>query len=511
FSIYRVNVIVDNSDLSSPPVIHETNPNYNNLFGRIEKRPLFGTFITDFNMIRAGSMIRANGGFLIVNALDVLLNPGVWPALKRSIRNQEVRIEELAEQYGFAWTGGIKPEPVPTNVKVIMVGSPHIYHLLYALDEDFRKVFKVKVDFDHNMERSPENIEAYASFIAYRCREEGLLPFDREAVARVLQHGVRLAGDKKKLTSRFSEVVDTIREASFWARKEGSPVVRAQDVQKAIDEKDFRSNLLEEKIQELIGEGTLMVDLEGAVVGQVNGLSVYNVGDFTFGKPSRITARTFMGEEGVINIERESKLSGRIHDKGVLILSGYLGGKYARNRPLPLSASICFEQSYEGVEGDSASTAELYALISCLSDLPVKQGIAVTGSVNQRGEIQPIGGVNEKIEGFFDVCNARGLTGDQGVIIPHQNVKNLMLKQKIIDAVAQGRFHIYPIHNIDEGLKILTGVEAGELLPDGTYPPESVHGRADARLNELYQEMRRGRRRADREEEEEEEEAPEPA
>ncbi len=511
FSVYRVNIIVDNAELNSPPVINETNPNYNNLFGRIEKRSIFGTLVTDFNMIRAGSMIRANGGFLVVNALDVLLNPGTWPALKRSIRNQEVRIEELAEQYGFAWTGGIKPEPVPVNVKVIMIGSPHIYHLLYALDEDFRKVLKVKVDFDHNMKRCPENIEGYACFIASRCKGEGLLPFNREAVGRVLQHGVRLGGDKDKLTSRFGEVVDIVREASFWARKEGSPFVRALDVQKAIDEKEYRSNLLEEKIQELIEEGTLMVDLEGAVVGQVNGLSVYDIGDFSFGKPSRITARTFMGEKGVINIERESKLSGRIHDKGVLILSGYLGGKYARNRPLSLSASICFEQSYEGVEGDSASTAELYALTSHLSGLPIKQGIAVTGSVNQRGEVQPIGGVNEKIEGFFDVCKVKELTGDQGVIIPHQNVKNLGLKQEVVDAVAEGRFHIYPIRSIDEGLKILTGVEAGELLPDGTYPPGSVHGEADARLGELYQEMRRGRRRAEREEEEEEEEASERA
>ncbi|MFQ5894363.1 MAG: Lon protease family protein [Nitrospinota bacterium] len=513
FRAYEVNVAVDNSEREAAPVVVETNPTYNNLFGRVEKRAFFGTYTTDFTMIRAGSLLRANGGFLVVNALDALVSPGVWPALKRVIRNREVRIEELGELYGFTISTGVKPAPIPVDLKVVMIGSPYIYYLLFHLDEDFSKMFKVKADFDHQMERKLENIGDYVAFIAFHCRERNLKPFDRSAVARVVEYGARLAADQRKLSARFSEVLDLMLESHHWASRDGGTCVTGEHVQRAIREKVFRSDLIHQRIKELIAEGTLLVGVAGEEVGQVNGLAVMAFGDYSFAKPSRITAQAFMGEKGVINIERESRLSGRIHDKGVLILSGYLGAQYARKRPLALSASLCFEQSYEGVEGDSASSTELYALLSGLSGLPIKQGIAVTGSVNQKGELQPIGGVNEKVEGFFDVCRAVGeLTGEQGVLIPHQNVKNLMLKEEVVEAVAEGRFHIYSVRTVDEGVEILTGVPAGERGPDGEFPPESVHGRVEARLREFFEELQRiaRRRGREREEEREEEEVPEP-
>jgi predicted ATP-dependent protease len=371
--------------------------------------------------------------------------------------------------------------------KVIVTGDDLLYRLLAQYDEDFWELFKVKADFDFQIELTQENLEAYAAFICGCCQDEGLIHFDGGGVAKVSEYGARLVADQHKLSSRFGQLRDLLVEADHWARQDGAAIVGAQHVQKAIEQKLYRSKLVEERIRELIAQGTLMVDVDGDVVGQVNGLAVYDLGDFSFGKPSRITAKTFMGRRGVINIERESQLSGRVHDKGVLILGGYLGYKYAQNKPLSLSASLCFEQSYEGVEGDSASSTELYAILSSLSGLPMKQGIAVTGSVNQKGEVQPIGGVNQKIEGFFDVCKAKGLTGHQGVIIPRQNVRNLMLREDVVDAVTQGQFHIYAVGTVDEGIEILTGVVAGERRPDGSYPEGSVNYLMDERLSELAQ------------------------
>lgn len=485
FNKYKVNVLVDNTDTDGLPIITETNPTYGNMFGRIEKRSIFGTYVTDFTMIRPGAVSRANGGYLVVNALDILINPGVWEALKRTLKNKEVRIEDLAEQLGFFTTAGLKPQPIPTDVKVIMIGNAYIYHLLYSMDEDFKRIFKVKADFDYQMPRDQECIENYISFIATCCQRDRLSPFDRTGVAKVIEYGARLVESQDKLSTRFIDVVDIIREADYWACQEESPVVTAAHVSRAIEEKIYRSNLLEERLQKLIEEGTLLVDVVGTVTGQVNGLAVYDLGDVSFGKPSRITAETFMGRSGVINIERESKLSGKIHDKGVMILSGYLGHKFAQEKPLTLSTSICFEQSYEGVDGDSASSTELYAILSSLSGLPIQQGIAVTGSVNQKGEIQPIGGVNQKIEGFFDVCTAKGLTGQQGVIIPHQNIKNLMLREDVLEAVERGMFHIFAVEKIDQGIELLTGVPAGSRNGNGAYPEGTVNYLVDKRLKEL--------------------------
>ncbi|MEE9275937.1 MAG: ATP-binding protein [bacterium] len=512
FRVYEVNVMVDNSDLDCAPVIYETNPTFNNLFGRIDRRAAFGTYSTDFTLVRAGSMISANGGYLILNTLDALTNPGVWPALKRAIRTRCVRIEDLGEMYG--WThGGIKPEPIPVNVKVILMGSPTLYYLLLRHDEDFGKLFKVKADFGATIERNEESLRDFRAFIEFHRKESDLLPFADGAVGRIIEESSRHVSHQGKLSARFSEMRELILEADHWARQSGAQEVSAEDVRRALDEQRFRADLLDERMREMIVEGSLMIDVEGAVVGQVNGLAVLDLGDYAFGKPSRITAQTFMGDKGVLNIERESKLSGNIHDKGVLILQGYLGGAYGQKRPLTLSASICFEQSYSGVDGDSASSTELYAIMSSLSGVPIKQGLAVTGSVNQRGEIQPIGGVNEKIEGFFEVCKEKGaLTGEQGVLIPHQNVRNLMLREEVIAAVEEGRFRIYPIRTVEEGISVLTGVPAGERDPGtGEFPPDTIHGMVDAKLRAMFENLMRLRRRPGGEDEEEENAAPAPA
>jgi len=490
FLKYRVNIVVDNTDVKGAPVVIETNPTYYNMFGRIDRWTQLGMLQTDFTMIQAGAYMKANGGFLVVNAHDVLLNFGVWETLKRTVKNKEVRIEDLSVQYGLVPVAGMRPSPIPTNVKVIMIGNQPIYHLLYELDEDFRKIFKVKADFDSQMERSAKSLESYASFISNRCHHENLLHFDPSGVAEVAEYGARLVDDQEKLSSRFSDVADIVREASHWAAQKGKTSVSAEYVRRAIEEKYLRSNLVEERIREFITEGTIMVDVTGEAVGQVNGLAVVDLGDIRFGKPSRITAKTFMGKSGVLDIERESKMSGKIYEKAVLILSGYLGACYAQERPLSLSASICFEQSYEGVEGDSASSTEVYALLSSLSRVPLKQGIAVTGSVNQHGMIQPIGGVNQKIEGFFDICKAKGLTGDQGVMIPAQNVRNLMLRPDVVDAVRQGAFHIYAVRSIDEGIEILTGMPAG-VKADGSYPEGSINHRVEERLKKFAEGMKK--------------------
>ncbi|HYK92264.1 MAG TPA: ATP-binding protein [Acidobacteriota bacterium] len=490
FLKYKVNVVVDNTDVHGAPVVIETNPTFYNVFGRIERRAQYGTLLTDFTMIRSGSYAKANGGYLVVNAHDVLMNFGVWETLKRTVKNKEVRIEDLGEQYGAIPVAAMRPSPIPACVKVIMIGNQQIYHLLYCLDEDFRKIFKVKADFDSEMGKDETALHNYASFVASRCHDEGLLHFDPSGVAEVIEYGAWLVDDQTKLSARFSDIADIVREASYWAREAGANIVSVEHVRRAVEEKCYRSNLVEERLRELITDGTIMVDVTGAEVGQVNGLAVIDLGDLRFGKPSRITAKTFMGKGGLVDIERECKMSGRIYEKGVLILSGYLGAKYAQERPLSLAASLCFEQSYEGVDGDSASSTEIYALLSSLSGIPIKQGIAVTGSVNQHGQIQPIGGVNQKIEGFFEVCRAKGLTGDQGVMIPSQNVKNLMLRTDVVEAVAKGKFHIYPVCTIDEGIEILTDVPAGERL-NGCYPQGSINYCVDTKLMEFAEGLKK--------------------
>lgn len=487
---YTVNVIVDNGAQQGAPVVTEPNPTYSNLLGRIEHRAEFGALVTDFTMIKPGALHRANGGYLVVEMRGLLSNPPAWEGLKRALKNRSIRTEEMGVQFQLISTVTLEPEPIPLDVKVLLIGDPLTYYLLYEYDEDFRKLFKVKADFGADFARTPETCSCYAQFIAARCRQEGLLPFDREAVVRVVEHGSRLAEHQRKLSTRFGEIADIVREASFWARRAGRTRTTAADVQKAIDAKTRRANQVEERIQEMIEEGNLRVEVTGQVVGQVNGLSVISLGDYTFGKPGRITVQTYTGRAGLVSLDREAKLSGRIYDKGVLTLTGYLGGKYALKSPLSLSASISFEQLYEEVEGDSASSTELYALLSSLSGVPLKQGIAVTGSVDQQGNVQPIGGVNEKIEGFFLTCRRKGLTGEQGVIIPAQNVVNLMLRADVRQAVAEGRFHIYPVNTIDEGIEILTGVPAGELQEDGTYPPDSIHGRVMARLAEIAENLK---------------------
>jgi lon-related putative ATP-dependent protease len=486
---YRVNVLVDNEKAKGAPVIEEANPTYNTLVGRIERKMRLGMAFTNFMMIKPGSVLQANGGYLIVNALDVLRNPFSWEALKRVIKKSEVKIEDLAELYGIS-TAGIKPDPIPVSIKIIMLGSPWLYYLLYYYDEDFRGIFKVKSDFDTQTADSGEEKLRYANFVGRIAAEEKLLPFNREAVAAVVDHASRLAEKKGKLSLRFSELSDLIREASFWCRQEGNSAVGAGHVEKAVDQKYYRANLLEERIQELLNDGTILVDVAGAVPGQVNGLSVYDLGDFSFGKPSRITGSVFLGKAGVVDIEREAKLSGRIYNKGVLILTGYLGGRYAQDKPLSLTASLAFEQSYGEVEGDSASMAELIALLSAIAEVPVRQSIAVTGSINQKGEVQPIGGVNEKIEGFFAVCKARGLTGEQGVVIPKVNIRNLMLKKEVVQAVEDGKFRIYAVATVDEAVSILTGMPAGERGPDGAWSEGTVNFLVDKRLKDIARKLK---------------------
>ncbi|OGP80099.1 MAG: ATP-dependent protease [Deltaproteobacteria bacterium RBG_16_49_23] len=485
FAEYQVNVLVDNSQTKGAPVIVEMTPSYRNLFGTIERAvERSGVWKTDFTHIKAGSFLRANGGYLIFNALDGLIEPGVWPALKRTLKNQVMEVQTYDPFYFFATTA-LKPEPIECNTKVIMIGDTHLYHLLFNLDDDFKKIFKIKADFDSVIEKDDTKVLQYASFVRKICEEEKLKPFDKTGVAAVVEYGVEMAGRQKKLTTRFHLIADILREASYWASEDGSDRVKEKHVDLAIEKKIHRVNLIEEKLQEMIDDGTIMIDSDGMVVGQVNGLSVYNLGDYAFGKPSRITVKTSLGKAGIINIEREVEMSGPIHNKGVYILSGYLRDRYAQDKPITMSASICFEQSYSGVEGDSASSTELYALLSSLSGLPLRQDIAVTGSVNQKGEVQPIGGVNEKIEGFFEVCKAKGLTGKQGVMIPHLNVEDLMLRKDVVQAIKEGKFHVYPAKTIDQGIEILTGVESGDRLPDGRFKEGTVNDLVDRRLLDL--------------------------
>lgn len=481
---YRVNLLVDNCKTKGAPVVSEQNPNYYNLTGHVEYRAQFGVLTTDFTMIKPGSILKANGGYLIVQANQILRDYFAWDALKKAIRYKKLKIENLAEQYGYMPTTGLKPQAIPVDIKVIVVGSPLLYHLLYNYDEDFRKFFKVKIDFDTSIKKSEEFIQYYANFISIKCKEEKLLPFEKEAVAKIIDHSSRIIAHKDKLTTRFLEIVDIMKEADFWAKKDNAQAIAEKHVKTALEEKVYRSNMVEEKIHELFEENILFVDTDGKETGQINAISVISLGDYAFGMPSRITVSTFMGKGNIINIEREAKLSGKIHSKGVLILSGYLGEKFAQDKVLALSASICFEQQYEEVEGDSASSTELYCLLSSLSGIPLRQDIAVTGSVNQRGKIQPVGGINEKIEGFYSVCKIKGLTGKQGVIIPKANIKHLMIKEEVVEAVRQGKFHVYAVESIEEGIEILTGVEAGKIQVDGNYPQDSVFFKVDEKLRQ---------------------------
>ena len=485
FSKYRINLMVDNSELTGAPIIMETNPNYVNLFGSVESSMnRLGLLETDFTKIKAGSLLKANGGYIVINALDALLEPGVWPSLKRTLKYQSLEIQNYSSLFLFS-AKGPKPEPIKINVKVIFIGESYIYDLLYYQDVDFKKIFKIKAEFDSETKLSSSTIKEYSDFAKKIIDEDGLKPMDKYGMAALIGECVRMAGKKEKVSTRFHHVADIIREANYWAKKNRSKIISRKHIEKSVKERFERVSLIEDKIQEMIEEGTLMIDTTGSVVGQVNGLSVYNLGQSYFGKPTRITATTSVGQAGVINIERESDLSGRTHNKGVLILGGYLRNKYAKNKPFALSASLAFEQSYSGVDGDSASSTEVYAILSSLSNLPLRQDIAVTGSLNQKGEIQPIGAVNEKIEGFFEVCKAKKLTGKQGVIIPHKNIKNLLLRRDVVEAVEQGKFHIYPVRTIDDGIEILTGIKAGKQKKDGSFEKDTVNYLVDKELERL--------------------------
>ncbi len=491
FTRYEVNVLVDHTENNGAPVVFETNPTYPNLFGTIEKKAQFGALFTDFTMIRPGSIHRANGGFLIIKILDLLRWYFSWDGLKRALKNKEILVEDLGEQLGLISTKSLKPEPIPLQVKILLIGEPYIYHLLYTYDQDFPKMFKVKAQLDNQMDLQEAPLKEYLHYIARFCRERQLLPMHKSGAARLIEYSSELTGRNFKLSLQLAEINDLVQESSYWATQVKSPWIMGEHVEKAIEEKIFRSNLYEEKLQEMITLGTIKIETDGYQEGQVNGLSVYLLGDYQFGRPSRITANISLGKEGVVDIDRESKLSGNIHTKGVMILGGYLKGKYASDKPLSLSASIAFEQSYGMVDGDSASGAELLALLSALARVPLFQGIAVTGSLSQKGEAQPIGGVNEKIEGFFEVCAAKGLNGKQGVLIPQANVNDLMLKPKVVQAVREGRFHIYSFSHIEQAFELLTGKKAGKKKKDGTYPKNSLNFLIEDhlhRLNEILKE-----------------------
>lgn len=487
---YKVNLIVDNSKQNGAPILYEDNPSYANLVGKVEHMYQMGALITDFNLIKAGALHRANGGALIIDARKALTHPGAWEGLKRALKSDCIKIESLAEMYSLLSTVVLEPEPIPLNVKVIIIGEPLIYYIIQQIDPEFSELFKVAADFDIQMVRNDDNLEVYARLLGNIVSNKKLLDFDKKAIGRIIEHSSRMVGDGERLNIKICDINDLMIEADYWARKNGQDVVRSADVQQAIDFKIFRSDRLRQRIQEEIHRGTVHIDTEGEKVGQINGLSVMMLGDFAFGRPSRISGRVQIGKGQVINIEREAKLSGPLHSKGVLILSGFLGARYAAERPLSLNASLVFEQSYGGVDGDSASSAELYTLLSAISEVPIKQQFAVTGSVDQHGRVQAIGGVNEKIEGFFDVCLKKGLSGKQGVLIPATNVKNLMLRKDVVDAVFKQEFHVYPIETIDQGIELLTGMDAGEPDENNRYPEDSLNGRVQMRLRKFAENMR---------------------
>jgi len=511
FWYYEVNLLYDQAqeqpEEGKVPIVEENNPSYVNMFGATEYNIGPGNFwSTDFRHIKAGSLLKADGGFLIVNALDVLRRPMVWDQLKRVLKTEKLVIQQPESYYQFAPLT-IKPEPIELTVKVIMIGPTWLYHLLYAYEEDFPKTFKVLADFDTTMGLTSETVTRYAQVLKSVCDRGKLRPFTEDGLAAMVEHGIEEAGQRDRISTRFAYVTDVLREADYWAGDEGSKRIEKSHVERALKAKRERHRLTEERVQRLIEEGVILIDSEGTRIGQINGLSVYSMGHVSFGKPSRVTATTSVGKGGIINIEREAKLSGPIHDKGMFILSGYLRHKYAQREPLNLTASICFEQSYGGIDGDSASSTEIYALLSSLSGCKVRQDLAVTGSVNQLGDIQPIGGVNEKIEGFYDVCKAQGLTGKQGVIIPVQNERHLMLRKDVVEAVRKKKFRIYSVNNIDEGIELLMGKSAGKMRKDGSYPSDSVHGLVMKRLREMNESIallaEKGVAKAIREEEKE--------
>jgi lon-related putative ATP-dependent protease len=487
---YRVNLVVDNGALEHAPVVYEDDPTYERLVGRIEHRAEMGTLVTDFHMVQAGALHRANGGYLMLDARKLLSQPMAWQGLKQALRAGQIRIEPIGRVMGAISTVSLEPEPIPLDVKVVLIGERMIYYMLSDADPEFRRLFKVAADFDEQIERSDENNALYARLVATLARAEKLRPLDCAGVARALEYSARQAGDSERLSTRLESLADLLREADYWAAKNGNGRIGGDDVQRAVDAQTRRLDRVRERTQEQITRGTMAIDTGGAVVGQVNGLAVLQVGGFAFGKPSRITARVRIGKGEVVDIEREVTLGGPLHTKGVLILSGYLSAHYAADRPLSLSASLVFEQSYGGIDGDSASSTELYALLSAISGVPIKQGFAVTGSVNQFGTVQAIGGANEKIEGFFDICAERGLTGDQGVLIPATNVKNLMLHRRVVDAARDGKFHIYPVETIEQGIEILTGMPAGQRGAGGEFPEGSLNRLVEARLVELADKRR---------------------
>ena len=487
---FRANVLVGNEPTSGAPVVVEPNPTYYNLLGRLEYRAAFGSMVTDFREIKPGALHRANGGFLVLDALALLRHPFSWDALKRALKVHEVQVENLGEQFSALPSASLRPAPIPLDVKVILIGTPLVYHLLYQLDDDFRELFKVKADFSPELDWTPEHHQNYAAFVSRWVHENGLRHFDRAAVARTIEYGARLCDDQDKVTARLIEISDIVSEASFWAGRAEHEVVQAADVELAIRKKEYRSSLLEERLRELVERGTIIIETDGGRIGQLNGLSILDLGDYAFGRPVRVSARVSLGRGGVASIEREIKLSGPIHSKGVMILSGYLSATYAEELPLALSASLTFEQSYDEIEGDSASSTELYALLSALSGVPLEQGIAVTGSVDQHGNVQAVGGVTRKIEGFYAACKAKGLDGDQGVLVPAANVRNLMLDTEVVEAVRAGRFHIWPVRTIDEGIELLTGIPAGEPDASGAYPAGSVHALVQGHLRRNAERLR---------------------
>jgi lon-related putative ATP-dependent protease len=484
---YTVNVLVDNSGRKGAPVVYEDHPTYDNLIGRIEHIAQMGTLVTDFNLIKGGALHRANGGYLVMDARKVLMMPFAWDALKRALQSRQLRIESLGQAFSMVSTVSLEPEPIPLDVKVILIGDAMLYYLLCRFDPEFSDLFKVSADFDDETQRSAENQNRFAALIASLASRYQLHPLDRGAVARVIEYSSRLAGDAQRLSLSVETIAEILREASYWAGKSGHEVVGAADVDYAIESRDFRSDRIRERTREAILRNTVYIDTGGAVVGQVNGLSVLQLGRFAFGQPSRITARVRAGKGEVVDIEREVELGGPLHSKGVLILSAFLGASYASRFPLALSASLVFEQSYGGVEGDSASSAELYALLSAISETPIRQAYAVTGSVNQMGQVQPIGGANEKIEGFFDVCAARGLTGEHGVLIPASNVKHLMLKRPVLEAVRDGKFRIHAVETIAQGIEVLTGIPHGVRDTAGDYPAGTIGALVQKRLKEMAQ------------------------
>lgn len=487
---YRVNVLVDHGATKGTPVLYEDNPCYNNLLGRVEHVSHMGTLLTDFTLIKPGMLHLANGGYLVIDAMQVLMQPFAWDSLKRCLRSREIRIESLGQSLSLVSTVSLEPEPLPLDIKVVLVGDRMLYYMLHELDPEFSKFFKVAVDFEDQMDRSPKNVMLYARLIATLVRKADLMHFDKGAVARVIEFSSRHAEDAEKLTMEIRSIADLLEESNYWAKQGASKVVKAEHVEKAMVQATQRLSRIQTRWREETLRGTFIIDTDGEKVGQINGLSVIQLGGHAFGHPGRITAQVRMGGGEVIDIEREVNLGGSLHSKGMMILSGYLMGHFVSDKPLSLSASIVFEQSYNGVDGDSASSTELYALLSALSGLPIKQSLAVTGALSQMGEVQAIGGVNEKIEGFFELCKARGLTGDQGVLIPAANVKHLMLHPEIVEAVKQKQFHIYPINHVDEGIAILTGVNAGKRNGNGKFPKNSVNGRVEQRLVQFAEQSR---------------------